>query len=360
MNDICFVSLPAYGYFNSDKYQETGGGGAKRQIYLISKHLAKKHNVGVVVGDYDQPKYEEYEEVSLYRSYTPNKSSEFEAFFSLYKAMIEADSRIYVYRGNPRKAAIVAVIARLLGKEWVYHIASDEDIGRYYDKCSPVTKKIFKNRLLSSKEVIAQTNYQKQKIMGRFGVEATVVPNGYPPIDSVIENRQQYFLWVGRFDEEQKRPHLVLKIAEQLSNTQFRVIGVPNGTNYSDKIVTQCKQLNNISYLESVPPDEIHKHYSNAIALINTSAYEGFPNTFLEAWRYGVPVISMSVNIDRYFDAEIYDGFCEKKLANSLNKIEHLENIDRENSIKLESEIKNHFEKEYSIKNVVERYESVI
>jgi glycosyltransferase involved in cell wall biosynthesis len=32
--------------------------------------------------------------------------------------------------------------------------------------------------------------------------------------------------------------------------------------------------------------------YRNALALLCTSAYEGFPNTFLEAWSHGIPVVS--------------------------------------------------------------------
>ena len=32
--------------------------------------------------------------------------------------------------------------------------------------------------------------------------------------------------------------------------------------------------------------------YRDASALLCTSAYEGFPNTFLEAWSHGIPVVS--------------------------------------------------------------------
>jgi glycosyltransferase involved in cell wall biosynthesis len=41
-----------------------------------------------------------------------------------------------------------------------------------------------------------------------------------------------------------------------------------------------------------VSREDIPKLYQNASLLCCTSDYEGFPNTFLEAWSHGLPVIS--------------------------------------------------------------------
>ena len=42
-----------------------------------------------------------------------------------------------------------------------------------------------------------------------------------------------------------------------------------------------------------VARDRLPALYSAATALLCTSDYEGFPNTFLEAWSFGTPVVSM-------------------------------------------------------------------
>ena len=47
-----------------------------------------------------------------------------------------------------------------------------------------------------------------------------------------------------------------------------------------------------MTLLGKVPRSQMPNVYRNALALLCTSAYEGFPNTFLEAWSHGIPVVS--------------------------------------------------------------------
>src|SRR5262249_54797652 len=43
-------------------------------------------------------------------------------------------------------------------------------------------------------------------------------------------------------------------------------------------------------------PEEVRKLIENSRVLVNTSRAEGFPNTMLEAWSMGVPVVSLTVD----------------------------------------------------------------
>jgi glycosyltransferase involved in cell wall biosynthesis len=53
-----------------------------------------------------------------------------------------------------------------------------------------------------------------------------------------------------------------------------------------------------LKVLTYVPFDQVEKYFAEAALFVNTSAFEGFPNTFLQAMKYGVPVVSLKVDPD--------------------------------------------------------------
>ena len=52
------------------------------------------------------------------------------------------------------------------------------------------------------------------------------------------------------------------------------------------------RELANVTLAGYVPPNQIAAYYRAARVLLCTSVSEGFPNTFLEAWRCGTPVVT--------------------------------------------------------------------
>lgn len=358
--DVCFVSPHVYGYFNSA--QGYTGGGAERQIYLLSTALAEDTNVHVVVGDYGQAKTEQYEGVTLHRAYPlhPRQSiiQPVKHFFILGAAMRRADADVYVYRGSPRNAAFVYLWTRLLNRKWVYNMASDEHITTY--TTSWPVQRLFNRSLRDADAIIAQTNRQQQILAESYGVDSTVVPNGYPSSKTGDTVDREYLLWVGRFHEEQKQPHRLLEVAAQLPEQNFRLVGpVDDSVPYQREVRNRARNMPNVEFIGAVPPDQIHEQYRHAIAVVNTSNHEGFPNTFLEAWRQETPVVSLNIEPGRYLDDSIDSLYAGGDVDRLVELCERLA-TDPSYRQKIGETSHTYFEKHYDIKQVAGRYRSVL
>lgn len=310
---ICFVCPGAYACF--DREMGLGDvGGAERQVYLLSTALSDQFDVHVVVGDYGQAEVEFSEGVTIHRAYPlqsrRNVLQPVRHLLLLARVMRRADADIYVHRGEPRNAAFVYLVARILGRKWVYNLANDANIIRRPNRLAAPIRRLYTHALKNAEQVISQTERQQELLREVYGVESVVVPNGYPrSSESCSYEDREYLLWVGHLDGEQKRPHLLLDIADRLSEVEFRVVGPLEPSDpYHRLLISRTTDLSNVELVGAIHPDEIHDHYRRAIALVSTSAYEGFPNIFLEAWRQGTPVLSLDVDPKRFLDLEPLDG----------------------------------------------------
>ncbi len=66
--------------------------------------------------------------------------------------------------------------------------------------------------------------------------------------------------------------------------------------NIYSKILTSAKSMSNVSIQTYIPFEQIEEIYAKAGLLVNTSVFEGFPNAFLQAAKYGVPILSLNVD----------------------------------------------------------------
>lgn len=316
---VCFISLSAYGYFNEDA---PAGGGAQRQFHLLSTHLTDYYDVHFIVGDYGQPVIEHHEGVTLHRAYSPDPNASpkerIRQFTALSRAIHRADSDVYISRCLPRKLTVLYPLLTLLRRPLIFHVAGDPFVEKPVSGMGSIRRFVYNQALRNVDSVIAQTEYQAEQLQQYWDIVAPVIPNGYPQASIINKyDTREYFLWVGRLDKEQKRPHIFLNIAEEYPNQKFILVGPAEDDNkYTKNIRDRAESMENVIYTGRINPDEIYKYYQKAIALINTSAYEGFPNTFLESWRYGTPVVSLAIDTGRFLEEGIFlSGYADKNLA---------------------------------------------
>lgn len=360
---LCFVSLWVYSYFNKELGYEAGG--AQRQIYLLSTALAEKFDVHVVVGDYGQPKREVREGVTLHRAYPMQPRQHLlqpaKNFGQLCAAMRRADADIYIDRNSPKKTAVVGTVAKLLGAHFVYHVANDANLTTRRESLRRPQRALYDWTVRHADLRIAQTPRQRELFQTQAGVDARVIPNGYPPAAEPVahENRRGY-VWVGRLDSTQKRPHLVLDLAEAVPSASFTLIGPIDESNaYHQQIRQRAAKLDNVTLEGAVPPDEIHEYYRQAQALIHTSrsGHEGFPNVFLEAWRQATPVLSLAIDPGRFIDVDV--GYAAENLE-TLQEFVQRGVDDREFLTNLGQQSLAEFEAKYTVSRLAESYGEAI
>jgi glycosyltransferase involved in cell wall biosynthesis len=102
------------------------------------------------------------------------------------------------------------------------------------------------------------------------------------------------------------------------------------------QVRARASMLDNLDLYEDVPWSKIDNYFARARVFVNTSTYEGFPNTFVQAALHGAPVVSWRVDPDQLlstgqlglcagesFDrlVDLVQGLCESELGwNTLSE----------------------------------------
>lgn len=357
---VCFVFPSIYRYLEGEI-----AGGAHRQLTLLGKELQGEFEVHFIAGDYGQPQTQTKDGFVLHRSYTPSPTTPkyIEPFqlASLYHAMQRSDADIFVHRGGVKPAVISFILASLLDTPWIYNVAMDTDLTDTCRESGLMMRSLFRYAIRNATTVIAQTGKQASIIGDDFDSASRLVPNGYPAVtDELAHDERDYFLWVGRLRKNQKQPHIYLDLAKEFPESEFLLAGpMEHDEEYAESIKAEAAKLSNVNFLGFVDPGEIHKYYRRAKAVINTSAYEGFPSTFLEAWRYDTPVISLSVDPGRFAELPESPGFARDNFQELVRIVGTIEDNPEERQ-RIAQPYKSYFIENYTIAETSKRYADVL
>lgn len=219
-------------------------------------------------------------------------------FWRAYRA---ADAACYFQRGAGFATFVVALHCKVRRRPFVFHWASDDDLhGKRMTEAGPLRPLYKVGRRWAALQV-CQTECQLAMLPPRERRKAVVVPN---VLDTTVPWRAQpaarqgdAVLWVGTIKETVKRPDLFLDLAEALPRRRFRMVGELRGTAaFQAAFRERLARLPNVEWAGFVERRDLPAEYARARVLANTSDFEGFPNTFLEAAACGVPVVSLNVD----------------------------------------------------------------
>ena len=129
--------------------------------------------------------------------------------------------------------------------------------------------------------------------VGDYKINKThLIPNSILSVEPSIPKKEKRILWLSRVTYNQKRADLILpfwkKIMNDLPDWQLDIVG--DGDAFDDvQHQIEIEQIPRVTMYGKQTP---YKYYSRAPIYIMTSAFEGFPNTLIEAQSYGcIPVL---------------------------------------------------------------------
>jgi glycosyltransferase involved in cell wall biosynthesis len=216
---------------------------------------------------------------------------------SVWQGMRQAGADIYYQRCAGAYTGIVAAYCRRYGRRFVFACASDNDLlqGRRNILKSWRDRQLFVYGLRRADAVVVQTLSQQRAYFDWQQRQAVLIPSSYAPSLRSMAEKEGVVLWVGVL-RRQKQPELFLELARRLPGHRFRMIGGPCLTgrenDFYREIEAAARQLPNLDFLGFVPYREVEGHFNAARVFVNTSSFEGFPNTFLQAWAHAMPTLS--------------------------------------------------------------------
>jgi glycosyltransferase involved in cell wall biosynthesis len=298
---ICFIAHYAYGSISGTAEGHIGG--IERQTEIMSKWLAKReHEISVITWDEGQENDEYHEGVRIIKVCGMNEGIRGLRYIhprltSLIAALQYADADIYYHNGSEDITGQVGLWCKLNGKKFIFSSASDVDCDKELPELRHLHERIlYKIGIKLAHLNITQTRLQKKAFFNSFNLDSKVLPMPCEgPIGTEYDQRkfpqEINILWIGRINRD-KRLELFLEIAKRFKDIKFHVAGKPNNTNYPEIMFQEMKKYANVKYHGALEKNKMKELYNDAFALCNTSKYEGFPNTYLEAWSYGIPVLT--------------------------------------------------------------------
>lgn len=364
---VCFVAPTTWPVISGDTSIRVVGG-AEVQQSMIAPALARRgHRVSMICLDYGQADGTVIEGVTIRTLHKPDAGLPglrfvHPRFTSLWRALRRVDADVYYQRTAAVHTAYMAAFCRLHGRKSIYAGASDVDfLPGQEDIRFTRDKKMFAWGVRRVDRIVTQNDVQQKQLFDNYGIEGAVIASCYVAPAGACNDPRGYVLWAASI-RPSKRAELVLEIARRMPRQRFVVIGGPDpdrkSREYFGRLGEVARGLPNVEMKGFVPFTEAEQWFNGARVVLNTSLYEGFPNTFLQAWSRAIPTVAFIDTGSRGADGEpVYDavedvGEASWRLERLMRDDAHWANASQR--------VLAHFRSSHSVEAVIDRYEREI
>lgn len=301
---ICFVGFSNLGVL-APEVDPGGASGEPVQHTLLAKAFARRgHRVSMVVTDHGQPDGAIWHGVQTFKAFARDAGLPVLRFVhprwtGLVAAMNRADADVYYSSCAGGLVGQIAMFCARRGKRYVFRAASDADcmpdaliaMGPWHVR----DKWLYERGLRRADAVLVQTRHQQELMRRNYGIESSIAGMAIQQGNCEREfiERDIDALWVSNM-RSVKRPDVLLSVADRLPQVSFHMVGgtVSGAGSFFEAVKAQAASRSNVTFHGAVAYRDVSAFYSRARVLVNTSDVEGFPNTYLQAWASGTPVVA--------------------------------------------------------------------
>jgi len=306
---ICLVGFDNLSLLAPEYRGQVLGGEAVQQT-LLGRALARRGcEVSMVVGDYGQPDGACWDSIRVFRAYRLDAGWPVARFFhprwtGMWSALERADADLYYTSCAGMHVGLVALFCRRLGKRFVFRTASNTDCDAAH-LLVPFARDrwLYAYGLRRADAILVQSADQARALERNYGLPSRVagmmVENALPAAERDID-----VLWVSNIRRE-KRPDRLLDLAGQLPRLKIHMVGgvLRDEEALFREIERAARARPNVSFHGRLTYWDANELYGQAKLLVNTSDVEGFPNSYLQAWIRGAPVVTL-IDPDRVIERE--------------------------------------------------------
>ena len=296
---ICLVGLDNLPVLVPEYREHTIGGETVQQT-LLGRALARRgHDVSMVVGDYGQTDGARWQAIRVFKAYRRNAGLPVLRFIhprwtGMWSALKRADADLYYTSCAGMQVGLIALFCRRYRRRFVFRTASDTDCDRSRLLVQHARDRwLYGQGLRRADAILVQSVWQAKTLAQNYGLPSRVagmlVDHPLPTATRDID-----VLWVSNI-RRLKRPDRLLELAERLPHVKIHMVGgsLPGEESLYRHVKRAVAARTNVVFHDRLSYWDTNALYGRARVLVNTSDVEGFPNSYLQAWIRGVPVVTL-------------------------------------------------------------------
>ncbi len=297
--------LSSFAHLVLERSTSRVSGGAELQVALLARELARRGvEVVIVGGDTGQQDGVVIEGVKIRSGgqfHSGNPAAMLAAIPRVFSVIRQERPDWVFLLGWTAWMAVIVAMRGALGYRAGFICGLDSELTGDFRRENPLRGGLFEWGVAQCDVRYAMTEHQRALFAMRgwsCGMYRNLI---LPRAFEHAGEKKVDFLWVSRC-QPVKRPHIFLDLVEAMPGSSFEMVCPREDVGLWDTVAKRAATLLNLRFIEKVPYHEIQSQYDTARVFVNTSEWEGWPNSFIQAGLGWTALLSLTVNPDGIFE----------------------------------------------------------